>query len=131
MNMKIFFFLTFVMFSFDSAWARSIYLNGQDISSVRTTALKNVNVLIDANGSVYIEAPHYKVDEQNTYLPLSKSNTPEGKPVHQLPTHPDLKRGEFEKVPPPEPGEKVGERQPDISAPPAAPLPKEEDKEQP
>ncbi|MGE0172864.1 MAG: hypothetical protein AB7T49_08770 [Oligoflexales bacterium] len=119
--MKIFFFLTFAICSFDVAFARSVYLNGQDISSVRSTTLKNVNILIDDKGSVYIEAPHYKVDEQNTYLPLSRSNTPEGKPQHQLPSHPDLKSGEFEKVPP-----AAGEKAED---PPAAPLTKQEDKE--
>jgi hypothetical protein len=80
------------------ASAKTVYLNGVDVSSVRNTTLKNVTVVVDQKGDVYIEAPHYKVDKESTYLPLSKAGSVDKTPEHQLPTHPNLNQGSYEKV---------------------------------
>ncbi len=56
-----------------SAWARSVYLNGIDISSARHQSMKNVNIRIDGDGNLFIEGAHYQVNEENTYYPLSSS----------------------------------------------------------
>jgi hypothetical protein len=89
----------FMMFSFCAyqAEARSVYLNGTDISSAKNQKLRNVTVQIDAQGNVYIEAAHYQVHDESAYLPLSSymQNIPQpqntaplslpghnGKPVH-------------------------------------------------
>ena len=52
--------------------ARSIFLNGTDISSARGQELKNVSIHINENGDVFIMAPHYQVNEEDSYVPLSK-----------------------------------------------------------
>lgn len=51
--------------------ARSIYLNGVDISSAQNQELKSVNITINENGDIFIIAPHYHVNEEDTYMPLS------------------------------------------------------------
>ena len=50
--------------------SRRIYLNGIDISSAVHQELKNVNVKIDGQGNLFIEAPHYQVIEESKQLPL-------------------------------------------------------------
>lgn len=50
---------------------RSIFLNGVEISNAKHQSLQNVNIRIDGNGNLYIEAPHYEVSEESTYIPLS------------------------------------------------------------
>ncbi len=55
-----------------TAYSRSIYLNGTDISSAINQELKNVDIKISKNGDLFIHAPHYQVNEENTYTPLSK-----------------------------------------------------------
>ena len=61
--------------------ARMIYLNGKNVSSVREQTLENVNVRIDAQGNVYISAPHYEVQESTHYRPLLPNEVPKvGKP---------------------------------------------------
>ena len=54
-----------------SALARTVYLNGVDISSARNQTLKKVNLRIDERGNLFIEAPHYQVNEETTFTPLS------------------------------------------------------------
>jgi hypothetical protein len=63
-----------------SSTARVIYLNGIDISSAKNQSLEQVNVRIDARGNVYIEAPQYEVQQESTFVPLSR----------QTPAHPNL-----------------------------------------
>ncbi|MDQ3234613.1 MAG: hypothetical protein M3Q07_22645 [Pseudobdellovibrionaceae bacterium] len=63
-----------------SSTARVIYLNGADISSAKNQSLEQVNVRIDGRGNVYIEAPQYEVQQESTFVPLSR----------QTPAHPNL-----------------------------------------
>lgn len=63
--------------------ARDVYLNGTDISSAFTQHIKNADIRIDEKGNLYISAPHYKVKEQDTYLPLSKFFEETQAPAHQ------------------------------------------------
>ena len=68
------------------ASAKSVYLNGKDISSARRQALKRVDVRIDEVGNVFIEGPQYQVMEEKTYSPLqSKPELPVSKPEHRPP----------------------------------------------
>ena len=53
-----------------SGQARSVFVNGVDVSSSRNQKLSNVVVAIDENGDVLITAPHYRVIEEDTYSPL-------------------------------------------------------------
>jgi hypothetical protein len=63
-----------------SPQARSIYLNGVDISSARNQELSKVNIRIDSQGNLYIEAPHYDVQRETTFLPLGRQLP--GQPKH-------------------------------------------------
>jgi type IV secretory pathway VirB10-like protein len=51
---------------------KSVFLNGVDISSARSQELKNVDVIINEQGEIFLLAPHYQVNEEDTYVPLSK-----------------------------------------------------------
>jgi hypothetical protein len=51
---------------------KSVFLNGVDISSARSQELKNVDVIINEQGDIFLLAPHYQVNEEDTYVPLSK-----------------------------------------------------------
>ena len=42
--------------------ARSVFLNGVDITSVRSQTFKDATVTIDSNGDIRISAPGYKVE---------------------------------------------------------------------
>ncbi len=42
--------------------ARSVFLNGVNISAVRNQTFKKVSVSLDKHGNVYIDAPGYKVE---------------------------------------------------------------------
>ncbi len=68
---------------------RSIFLNGEDISGARSQELKNVDVVINEKGDLFIVAPHYQVNEEDTYVPLSKyvqgMNGPRHEPMKKLP----------------------------------------------
>lgn len=55
-----------------AASARSIFLNGIDVSSARNQTLRNVQIKINENGDIFIIAPHYQVNEEETYTPLSR-----------------------------------------------------------
>lgn len=77
---------------------RSIFLNGVDASNVRNQSLKGVDIRIDQDGHVHIEAPHYEIQEQTTYVPLDKKmreqaiNAVKRSPEHKppiLPKHPE------------------------------------------
>lgn len=45
-----------------SARERTIYLNGVDISGVRSQTFKDATVTIDEKGDIHLNAPHYKVE---------------------------------------------------------------------
>lgn len=75
MGKSLLIFITMLVSS--SAWARSVYLNGIDISSARHQSMKNVNIRIDGDGNLFIEGVHYQVNEENTYYPLSSSARPD------------------------------------------------------
>ena len=68
-----------------SASARSLYLNGTDISSARGQELKKVNVIINEHGDIFIIAPHYQVQEEDSYIPLSKFVQGMNLPKHKAP----------------------------------------------
>ncbi len=55
---------------------RMIYLNGVNISSVRSQDLENVNIHIDKQGNIYIEAPHYETGVEKSYHPLMPRELP-------------------------------------------------------
>ena len=55
-------------------YAGGIFLNGVDISSARNQNLKNVNVTISEDGTVFIEAPHYQVREDDIFTSLGKTS---------------------------------------------------------
>ena len=78
-------FAFFFVLSATSAEARSLFLNGVDISSARSQELKNVTVQINENGDIFIIAPHYQVNEEDTYVPLSKYVQGINLPVHKKP----------------------------------------------
>jgi hypothetical protein len=66
--------------------ARVIYLNGVDISSAKNQSLEQVNVRIDSRGQIYIEAPQYEVQQESTFVPLSRQTPPHANlPVHRPP----------------------------------------------
>jgi len=56
-----------------SALARSVFINGVDVSSGKNLQLKNVSVTVSENGDVFISAPQYQVNEEYTFTPLSPS----------------------------------------------------------
>jgi hypothetical protein len=53
--------LTLLVFMTQAAYARSIYLNGFDISDVRDKRFEKATVVIDKAGNIRIEAPQYDV----------------------------------------------------------------------
>ena len=77
-------FLGFSTNLFSKPLERSIFLNGIDITSAKHQTLENVTIKIDGQGHIYIEAPHYEVNEESTYIPLSSWNREGfGLPKHQ------------------------------------------------
>jgi hypothetical protein len=64
---------------------RSIFLNGVDISSARNQELHNVDLQINENGDLFIVAPHYQVNEEDSYVPLSKYVQGLSLPEHKAP----------------------------------------------
>ncbi len=117
------------------ASARSVFLNGTDVSSSRNQRLNNVAVTIDENGNLFIEAPQYRVHEENTYMPLSSwikgVNIPEHKTGHDLlsktlpttPANPVPPAGEPNTLPSPSTAEPIANDgfEP-LTAPPATPI---------
>jgi len=65
---------------------RSVFLNGIDISSTKNQSMQQVNVSIDSQGNIYIEAPHYEAQQETTFVPLGRQGTQAGKiPQHRVP----------------------------------------------
>jgi hypothetical protein len=63
-----------------------VYLNGKDVSSARNQQLKRVDIRLDEDGNIFIEAPHYQINEEKTYAPLrTKPQLPMAKPQHLPP----------------------------------------------
>jgi hypothetical protein len=63
-----------------AAMARSVFLNGVDISGVKNQTFKNATVFVDHNGDVHITAEGYKVqlvDQDPGANPASETN-PDG-----------------------------------------------------
>ncbi|MEY4629940.1 MAG: hypothetical protein RIQ81_60 [Pseudomonadota bacterium] len=54
------------------ASARSVFLNGVDVSSSRSQELRNVQIRINEKGDIFISAPHYQVTEEDFFTPLSR-----------------------------------------------------------
>lgn len=67
--------------SFESTYTpgRVLFLNGENISSIRNQELENVNIRIDKNGNIYIEAPQYEVSTEQSYHPLLPKELPKFK----------------------------------------------------
>jgi hypothetical protein len=102
------------------AFARNVYLNGVDISNAQSQELIGVNVQINEKGDVFIIAPHYQVNEEDTYMPLSSAKPVQNSapPKHQKPRE---LNGKTEGVIPPAPEIPPGETPPAaISARPEA-----------
>lgn len=55
-----------------TAFARSVFLNGVDVSSSRSQELRNVQIRINEKGDIFISAPHYQVTEEDFFTPLSR-----------------------------------------------------------
>lgn len=64
--------------------ARSVYLNGIDISNAHSQDLKKVDLRMDQLGNIFITAPHYQVMEQDQYQPLTRMKEPAA-PAHKIP----------------------------------------------
>lgn len=75
-SMKNKFKVLFICCFFSSLlFARSIYLNGVDVSSSLNQKLKKVDITIDGSGNLHIKAPHYQILEEDQYVPVNeKSN---------------------------------------------------------
>lgn len=58
---------------------RIIYLNGENISSIRNQELEGVKVNIDKSGNIYIDAPQYEVSSEQSYHPLLPKELPQFK----------------------------------------------------
>ena len=93
---------------------RVIYLNGVDISSAKNQSLEQVNVRIDSRGQIYIEAPQYEVQQESTFVPLSRQ-TPQrpNLPVHRspgpLPNEVEVPASKQELASPAEPGDTMSQ----------------------
>lgn len=53
-----------------------IYLNGVNISTIKNQTLENVNLRIDNNGNIYIDAPQYEIGVEQSYHPLMPNELP-------------------------------------------------------
>lgn len=62
---------------------RSVYLNGTDISSARSQEMRGVDIVINEKGDILIQAPQYQVNEEDTYVPLTKFVQGMNAPKHQ------------------------------------------------
>jgi hypothetical protein len=66
---------------------RSVFLNGEDISSARNQKMTNVTITIDEDGNILVDGPQYRVHQENTYTPLSRLSRlgPNPYPAHKPP----------------------------------------------
>lgn len=99
--------------------SRSIFLNGVDISSAKSQDLKHVDIHISENGDLFIIAPHYQVNEEDTYVPLSKYVQGLNQPAHKAPQA--IEAGRTRELPSDAPGSsqllpKAGELPPPLAA---------------
>ena len=62
---------------------RNVFLNGIDISSAKSQDLKHVDVHISESGDIFLVAPHYQVNEEDSFVPLSRYVQGLSQPVHQ------------------------------------------------
>jgi len=62
---------------------RNVFLNGIDISSAKSQDLKHVDVRISETGDIFLVAPHYQVNEEDSFVPLSRYVQGLNQPVHQ------------------------------------------------
>ena len=67
--------ISLLMFFISCQAVGSIYLNGIDVTNARDQRLKNVDVYIDKEGSVYIEGK-YDVKREDAYIPLTHKQAP-------------------------------------------------------
>ena len=96
-----------------------LFLNGIDISGARGQELKNVDIIIDNQGQIFIVAPHYQVHEEDTYVPLSSLGKATGPTSHRGPV--GLSRGGY-----PIPGTEAAGRNVILPARQTAPVPREQ-----
>lgn len=69
-----------------TAGTRSVFLNGVDISSAKNQSMQQVNIKIDSQGNVYIEAPQYEAQQETTFVPLGRRQPlPGAIPQHRAP----------------------------------------------
>lgn len=97
-----------------NATVRSIYLNGVDISAAKNQNLEQVNVRIDTRGNIYVEAPQYEVQQESTFVPLSRQAPPHPNlPVHKspgpLPNEVEVPASKQELASPPETGDTLNQ----------------------
>ena len=65
--------------------ARSIFVNGVDITGAVDQTLREVTVYIDKNGDVLITAPQYRVLAKESVKPLGKKPERRPLPKHRSP----------------------------------------------
>ena len=70
----------FFLISF-TAFGKSVFLNGKDVSSATGKKLEGVNISIAENGDIYISAPQYQVLEEVSYTPLGQGKKDLSTPV--------------------------------------------------
>ncbi|MDJ0761790.1 MAG: hypothetical protein QNJ97_02280 [Myxococcota bacterium] len=73
-----------------AAVARSVYLNGADISAVRNQTISNATVTIDKDGNVRISAPGYKVEHIDPSAGAAASTREASKPNSRGGANPTL-----------------------------------------
>src|ERR1700733_2191360 len=83
---RFFFILALLLNAIPVAGYGSMYLNGIDISSALNQDMKSVDVHIDERGNIFITAPHYYVNEAESFIPLSseKKITPPHIPLLKM-----------------------------------------------
>ncbi len=64
--------LTVFSLSASQLLGRSVFLNGSDVSGARNQSLKNVDLHINENGDILIQAAQYQVNSTETYKPFRK-----------------------------------------------------------
>jgi len=96
--------LFFLLLMTTEAFARSVFLNGKDVSSAVGKKLEGVNISIAENGDVFISAPQYQVLEEVSYVPLGQDRK-ELPPPQRLEPKPKLGAAEL----PDQPASNLGE----------------------
>ena len=112
------------VFAAPTTGGRSVFLNGVDISSAKSQDLKHVDIHISENGDLFVIAPHYQVNEEDTYIPLSKYVQGLNQPAHSAPQA--IEAGRTRELPNDVPSSgqlqpKAGELPPGMAAMPARP----------